>query len=98
MKTLKSNDEMGYKKTFNLFKHEYLYFYLSAGCVYFSSKYHHNLAWIGSLKCFYGMYLKTRALVRPKPSTSDSVSSMLSALIRGTSCFRSQATDGVPIT
>lgn len=44
------------------------------------------------------MYLKTRELLRPKPRTNDSVRSMLSALISGTSCFRSQATDGLPMT
>lgn len=44
------------------------------------------------------MYLKTRELLRPKPRTNDSVRSMLSALISGTNCFRSQATDGLPMT
>lgn len=43
-------------------------------------------------------YLKTRAFVHPNPSTRDSVISRLSALISGTSCFKSQATEGVPIT
>lgn len=36
--------------------------------------------------------------VRPNPRTNASVNSMLSALISGTNCFRSQATDGLPIT
>lgn len=43
-------------------------------------------------------HLKTREFVRPKPRTRDSVISKLSDLMSGTSCFRSQATDGVPIT
>ncbi|TNN54715.1 hypothetical protein EYF80_035058 [Liparis tanakae] len=42
-------------------------------------------------------YLKTRAFVHPNPSTRDSVISKLSALISGTSCFRSQATEGVTL-
>lgn len=44
------------------------------------------------------LYLKTRAFVHPNPSTRDSVISKLSALISGTSCLRSQATEGVPMT
>lgn len=44
------------------------------------------------------LYLNTRALAQPNPRTNDSVNSMLSALISGTNCFRSQATDGLPIT
>lgn len=41
-------------------------------------------------------YLKTSEFVRPNPSTKDSVISMLSERIKGTNCFSSQATDGVP--
>lgn len=43
-------------------------------------------------------YLKTSAFVHPNPNKRDSVISRLSALISGTSCFKSQATEGVPIT
>lgn len=42
-------------------------------------------------------YLKTREFVLPNPNTSDSVISMLSSLIKGTSCFSKTPTDGVPI-
>lgn len=54
--------------------------------------------WNNQIHCCVFLYLKTRAFVHPNPNTSDSVISKLSALISGTSCLRSQATEGVPIT
>ena len=41
--------------------------------------------------------LKTRALVRPRPSTRDSVMSMLSERIMGTTCLNREEGDGVPM-
>ena len=53
-------------------------------------------------RCMCGMcgavlcYLKARGLVLPSPSTRDSVMSMLSERIMGTTCLNSEERDGEP--